>query len=505
MSEFKPTDEQAEAIDRAKWGETFVIDAVAGSGKTRTARAMCEEIDGRVLYLVYNSAAAKDAKEVFPSNVKVSTTSALAWGKYPEYRDRMVPGAARVRARDTAEIAGMTKPVKLGRLDLSPVTVASMALETIRKFCYSAERKIIHKHVPALAVGLNALQEDLLRDIVVKWAETIWKQARDVNSKHMFTFDYAFKMMVLSPPDYGYDTVIIDEAQDSNHATLHLMRAQLGSNQIVIGDPAQQLYEWRGASNIMSEFEGERIPLSKSFRFGTRIAEEAEKWLEHTKTGIHIEGNPAMDSRVVTTRLDETDAILCRNNATVMARAIEELDHGKKVAIVGGVSALRNLAFAARDLMNGKRTTYPELSVFADWGELMAFTEEPAGKDLKPMVQLVNQYKVNGILDACSLIVDETSEEANFNHRAFDPPDIVISTSHRAKGREWANVEVADDYTEPDDVEDPWGGATEPGPIPASDAMLHYVTVTRARENLNRGGLAWIDRHQVVDRMAKTS
>lgn len=508
MSEFKPTDQQMHAIDTAKWGEDFVVDAVAGSGKTRTARAICEVLDSRILYLVYNSAAAKDARAAFPSSVKVSTTSALAWGKYPEYRDRMVPGPnyVRVRAKDTAELVGLKHPVKLGNLDLSPVVVASMALETIKKFCYSADGRILPAHVPPiLAHGMGELQEDLLRDEVVKWARKIWKQSIEVGSRHLFTFDYAFKLMVLSPPDYGYDTVIIDEAQDSNKATLHLLKAQLNSQIIVIGDPAQQLYSWRGASDIMGEFDGERLPLSKSFRFGTRVAEEAEKWLAHTGTGIHIEGNPAMDSRVVNTPLDRTDAILCRNNATVMGRAIERLDYGDKVAIVGGTDALRKLAFAARDLMAGKRTSYQELSVFSDWAELMAFTEEPAGKDLKALVQLVNQYKVGGILDACNMLVPETPEEASHARRKFTAPDVVISTSHRAKGREWNNVEIANDYEEPDDVEDPMGGLPEPGPINRHDAMLHYVTVTRARENLNRGGLAWIDRHQPVDKLAKTS
>lgn len=505
MNDIKFTDEQIYAKDCAASGETFVVDACAGSGKTTTAREMCKVIDGRILYLVYNSSASADAKKSFPRGVKVSTTSALAWARYPEYQDRMRPGSKRVRAKDTAALVGLTNPIQLGpSVVISPVTIASLALETIQKFCYSADTKITEKHAPPPPAGLEVLQEDLIRSEVAAWARKIWTDAIKVGSQHRFTFDYAFKLMVMSPPDLGYDTVIIDEAQDSNWATLHLLKAQINSQIITIGDPAQQLYAWRGASDIMGEFGGNRLPLSKSFRFGVAIAEEADKWLEHTQTHIRVTGNENMQSTVVNRPLEATDAVLCRNNATVMERAIEALDEGKKVAIVGGTQSLRNLAFAASDLMSGKRTSHPELSAFADWGELMSFTEEPGGGDLKALVQLINTYKVSGILDACNRLVPETPQEAKFQRRTFQTPDLVVSTAHKSKGREWMNVEIGSDFKEPEDVEDPEGiNDPEPGPISRHDAMLHYVTVTRARQNLNRGGLAWVDRHKPVDKLGK--
>lgn len=507
MSDFKLTDEQQYAKECAANGETFVMDAVAGSGKTSTAREMCKVLEGRGLYLVYNSSAAADAKKSFPRDVKVSTTSALAWNRYPEYQDRMRPGSPRVRAKDTAALVGLTQPIQLGgSIVINPISVASMALETIQKFCYSADTRISEKHTPPAPAGLEMLQEDLIRSEVAVWARKIWADAIKVDSKHRFTFDYAFKLMVMSPPDLGYDTVIIDEAQDSNWATLHLLKAQVNSQLIAVGDPAQQLYSWRGASDIMGEFGGKRLPLSKSFRFGERIAEEANKWLEHTQTPIRVTGNEQMDSIVTDRPLQRVDAVLCRSNAAVMERAIEEMESGKKVAIVGGTQALVTLARAAGDLMEGKKTSHPELSAFSDWGDLMAFTQEPGGGDLKALVQLINTHKVSGILKACNSLVAETPQEAKYQRRTFVSPDAVISTAHKSKGREWMNVEVGDDFKEPEDVEDPLGiSRPEPGPIGRHDAMLHYVTVTRARRQLNRGSLAWIDRRKPVDKLKKAA
>jgi hypothetical protein len=504
MSNFAPTAEQEYARECAASGETFVVDAVAGSGKTTTAREMCKAIDGRALYLVYNTAAANDARSSFPKSVKISTTSALAWHHFPEYQERMRPGSKRVRAKDTAALAGITEPIALGgSMMIGPTTIAMLALDTINKFCYSADSRIKERHTPPAPAGLEPLQGDVFRSEVAAWAWKIWMQAIRVDSQHHFTYDYAFKLMSMSPPNLGYDTVIIDEAQDSNMAVMNFLRAQIDSQLIAVGDPAQQIYAWRGASDIMGEFGGKRLSLSKSFRFGEEIAEEANKWLAHTQTGIHVRGNENMSSVVTDKPEGRPDAILCRTNAGAMSNAILALDEGLRVSIVGGTQALRSLAFAARDLMSGKRTSHPELSAFADWGELMAFTEEPGGGDLKALVQLVNTYKVNGILNACDRLSPDTEQEARYRRTPYEKPDLTISTAHKSKGREWGHVMVADDFKEPEDVKDPITGEASPGPISRHEAMLYYVTCTRGRNKLNRGGLDWVDRHEVVDKIGR--
>ena len=67
---------------------------------------------------------------------------------------------------------------------------------------------------------------------------------------------------------------------------------------------------------------------------------------------------------------------------------------------------------------------------------------------------------------------------------------VVVSTLHKCKGLEWAKVRIADDFRQP---RDPKTGALLP--IPKDLAMLGYVAVTRAREVLDTGGLAWVHGH----------
>lgn len=488
MGDFTPTAEQQAAVDLARSGKTFVVDACAGSGKTSTAKSMCDVLGGRVLYLVFNTAAKNEALKKFPKSVQVRTTMSLAWRAYADnYADRMSPQAPRVPARETAKLAGISHPVELGEdILIPPVMLARMATETIDRFCFSADEAITDKHVPgtSMPVNLEQIQADHLRSEVAVAARKIWRQALSPTSKHRFTMSYAFKLLVSSAPQLGFDTIILDEAQDSNPATEMLVKTQNCQN-IVVGDPGQQIYGWRGAVDIMSNFDGPRLPLSKSFRFGPAIAEEAEKWLEHTGTGIHITGNEKLFSRVGIGQLYSPKAVLCRTNGGVMKECLDFLDDGKRVAVAGGVQALKSLAYAAGDLKKGKQPSHPELAAFTTWDELVEYTEEPGGGDLKVFVQLINQYGVPGILDACNALVDERRGR----------PDVVVSTAHKAKGLEWESVRIAEDFKEPKEEEDHRTGEMVPGKIGTSEAMLHYVAITRAQQHLDRDGLAWIDKY----------
>jgi hypothetical protein len=484
---FQPTDEQAEAIRVAASGATFILDAPAGSGKSSSCRGMCEQINGRVLYLVYNRAARDDAAKTFPRSTTVKTTSQLAWAAFPEYHDRMRPGeASRVPSWETARMAGI-KPVEIGAgMILQPGTIAAMAAETIDRFCYTADSTITTSHVPSLPVGFSRAQEEYLKEVVTGWARKIWTQTLSPSSSHRFTMDYAFKLLVMSEPQLGFDTVIVDEAQDSNGATEKLVKDQY-AQQILVGDPAQAIYGWRGASDIMGRFDGPRLQLTQSFRFGPAVANEAAKWLAHTETGITIKGLKSLDSSVSDEILERPAAVLCRTNAGVITESMEHLTQGLRVAVVGGTKALTDLAFAAADLMAGRPCRHPELIAFKTWKELMTFSNEPGGGDLKALVNLINIYGVGDIIDACKRLVPERNGNA----------DVIVSTGHKSKGREFESVQVGQDFEscEPKPFENPLTGELEPGVISRHDAMLHYVVVTRAQRNLARGGLSWIDKY----------
>ncbi|MGW1273381.1 3'-5' exonuclease, partial [Streptomyces sp. NPDC002491] len=163
---------------------------------------------------------------------------------------------------------------------------------------------------------------------------------------------------------------------------------------------------------------------------------------------------------------------------------------GSRVALARGGHTLASLALAARDLKEGRRTSHPELVLFASWGEVQDYaTYDPAGGDLQPFVDLVDTHGPDAILAA----VDELTDE--------DHADVTVSTAHKAKGREWATVRIGDDFPPPKDTDQHDAeGRPIPEPVNDTDARLAYVAVTRARCRLDLGGLSWIDTHPAASR-----
>jgi ATP-dependent exoDNAse (exonuclease V) beta subunit len=251
----------------------------------------------------------------------------------------------------------------------------------------------------------------------------------------------------------------------------------------MVGDSAQAIYHWRGAKDVMTGFDGTQLALSQSFRFGPSLADEANRWLAIADAPIRLTGTPAVPTQLGL--LDQPDVVLCRTNVGAMAQTMNALAAGRRVALVGGGGSLRALAEAARDLTNGRRTSHPELFLFPSWGELQDYAaHDPAGRDLQPLVDLVDRHGTDAILAALGQLVFEQQAE------------VTISTAHKAKGREWPHVRIADDFTPPKDSDrqDATGRAV-PGPIDDGEARLAYVAVTRTRHHLDMGGLSWIWDH----------
>lgn len=78
-------------------------------------------------------------------------------------------------------------------------------------------------------------------------------------------------------------------------------------------------------------------------------------------------------------------------------------------------------------------------------------------------------------------------------HLAPEPhAQVTVSTAHKAKGREWPRVLIADDFARSDDEQDT---PRPPDPVDDAEARLAYVAVTRTRRRLDLGGLSWIHDH----------
>src|SRR4051812_20126422 len=71
--DFAPTGEQQAALDLFATGESMVIEAKAGTGKTSTLKLLGASTPKRGQYIAFNKAIVEEASAKFPANVACNT------------------------------------------------------------------------------------------------------------------------------------------------------------------------------------------------------------------------------------------------------------------------------------------------------------------------------------------------------------------------------------------------------------------------------------------------
>ncbi|MFG3308743.1 UvrD-helicase domain-containing protein [Streptomyces wuyuanensis] len=482
---FSPTDEQAAALEAFRSGGHLAIQAGAGTGKTSTLSFLTEQMPlRRGRYLAFNRAIALHAAARFPSAVQCKTAHSLAYAALGHrFRGRL--NAPRRPGWRIGQDLGLNAPASIGRAGLMPATLSNATLRTVTRFCQSADMQLAQHHVPRLR-GLDDEEHAELTDLILPYAAKAWADLQDpYGGAVRFEHDHYLKMWALTEPVLHGDFLLLDEAQDTNPVLEQIVLAQQERTQIVmVGDSAQAIYGWRGARDVMARFTGHHLTLTRSFRFGPALATEANRWLTLSNASIRLTGTPDIRT-TIGSRAGHSDAVLCRTNIGAMTEVLALIAAGIATALVGGGDSLRALAWAARNLIQGSRAQHPELVLFTTWTALRDYAEhDPAGSDLQPFANLVDEHGPEAILRAVDRLVSE------------DAADVTVSTAHKAKGREWARVRIAPDFTPPADTDEVDAqGRPVPQSVDEAEARLAYVAVTRARQHLDPIGLAWISQH----------
>jgi superfamily I DNA/RNA helicase len=480
-----PTDEQTAAADAFHAGHHLALQAGAGTGKTTTLALLAHSTKRRGRYLAYNRAIAQDARTRFPGTVQCKTAHALAYAAVGHRYTRRL-NAPRRPAWQTGQALGLTKYLRIGEREVTQKALSNATLRTVTRFCHTADEAITCHHVPRLR-GLedNDLHAQLAAHIV-PYARKAWADLQHPDDGAVrFEHDHYLKIWALTRPRIQADFLLLDEAQDTTPVVEQIFLAQREHAQLVmVGDSAQAIYHWRGAKDVMTGFNGIQLALSQSFRFGPALAHEANRWLHLAEAPIRLTGTPAVPTELGP--VTQPDAVLCRTNVGAMAQVMTLMAAGYSVALAGGGDSLQALALAARDLKEGRRTHHPELVLFPCWGDLQDYAaHDPAGRDLQPLVNLVDTHGTDAILTAVA-------------HLAPEPhAHVTVSTAHKAKGREWARVLIAADFARPNDstADERTGATRPPDPIDDAEARLAYVAVTRTRQCLDLGGLSWVHDH----------
>lgn len=473
---FEPTEEQQQAREVFAAGHDLALVAGAGTGKTSTLALMAASTRRRGLYMAFNRATAKDSAGRFPRNVECRTAHSLAFrATGRDYRDRL-SSSARIPAMQTARLLGITRDMAVDSSRITQAHQARLVMGMIRRFCYSNATEPMARHMEPVN-GLAPLAADYVARVLLRYAVRAWDDICSPAGRLRFEHDHYLKMWALTRPVLAADFVLLDEAQDTNPVLEEIFLNQ-DAQRVCVGDPAQQIYAWRSARDVMTGFPAEHLELTRSFRFGSRIAEVANRWLRHAESDMRLTGSGTAASQVGVTAM--ADAVLCRGNADVIKEIMAFLDAGVPVALTGGGDALNKIAEAAQQLKTGHRTSHPELFLFASWGEVQEYVEnDDAAQDLRSLVRLVDAYGPETIIEAVRRLSAEERAQ------------VTVSTAHKAKGREWDSVRIGPGFGPP-----PVDDDGRQRPLYPEEARLIYVAVTRARRMLDPEGIAWADDYE---------
>lgn len=466
-SKFKPTDEQKVALDAFLAGSSLKINAFAGTGKTSTLQLLSNATGAKGQYIAFNRNIVGDAKEKFADTVDCSTSHSLAFRAAPAgYKADIGKMTNRCTAKLLVEAFDLKRRRFGDKYTVNADSQGYLYIETIRRYAQSADDEIGSQHVPTIG-ALRVAPDEVLAEVTqfaLDGARKVWARMLSERDPLPLGHDGYLKLWGLSRPIIAADYIMLDEAQDTNPVVLDVLerqRAQL----VYVGDKYQQIYEWRGAVNAMESIETDASTyLTTSFRFGDAVADLATKMLVRLGEKRPVRGNAAIRSRIGG---GTPNAILARTNATTITAVIEALDAGKRPHLVGDRSELMDMLRGVQLLKEGEPTSCPAFFGFKNWTEVVELARTDEGAHLVTFVNLVETRGEKQLMWALNRTVEA------------DGADLVISTAHKSKGREWQNVRLMDDF-----LRSSPSGESKAGPDP-SELRLLYVALTRAKEQLD--------------------
>jgi DNA helicase-2/ATP-dependent DNA helicase PcrA len=295
-----------------------------------------------------------------------------------------------------------------------------------------------------------------------------------------------------------YDFVLVDEAQDMSELDRRLINKlvkPITGRRIIVGDPRQAIYSWRGADiDSFEKFASEpntlRLPLSISYRCPRAVVAEAqtiypeiEPW-EHAEEGlVEHEGQLEM--------IQEGDLVLCRNNRPLFEVLLYLIDKGVKAYILG-----KDLEVGLLNMLkhlNGDEKCADILDEFvgSTLEKLSDSLKEKGIKSPDKHPKYTAAEEKLSIIAVCFRKFNYVWEVEEFLSDIFEDEDqdgaffprvgAKLSTIHKAKGMESDRVFVVDHFDAKPLIPSQYA-VTEQQLI--SEENLRFVSRTRAKKEM---------------------
>ena len=456
MTEHTWSPQQQAFIDWAVTGRgSCVLEAVAGAGKTTTLLAAAEQMPGTVAIMAYNKKIADEIKGKLAKRgvdwkkAEAGTVHSFGFRAYrkahPQVRvdehkvrdilDRLVPPAHALAGwrGEAAKLVGLAKQMALGIVGRADDYAAWMKM---------AEHFDVFDD-----------DDDYVKPPVREVIELAQKALAESN-QDLATIDFddmVYLPLLLRLRFWQYDVVMVDEAQDTNAARRALVRAivKKGGRVVAVGDRHQAIYGFTGADAdsldlIAQDFNCVKLPLTTTYRCPKSVVAFSKQWVGHIEAA-----STAPDGKVSTSTMEDFlgrtefdgSAVLCRTTKPLVALAFTLIRRKVPCRIEG-----RDVGERLKKLIT--RWKVKALDALED--RLEAYLARETTKCLAKK-QETKLAEIEDVVETIRVIVDQCRKENK--HAVQDAADyvsamfgdnvggmLVLSTIHKAKGREWRRV-----------------------------------------------------------------
>jgi len=458
----------------ADTNDNLVIDAKAGSGKTSTLLDGLERLQGDSLFMAYNRSIAEELKAKagkrfglsILARTQISTVHSHGLGAFRSsgMKAKTLSGKLSFMLSDMVEnrvhqdddlrrnlgkIRNLTSMAKAFGFGLQSTVESFPAIDDEDEWLRLADHFDIEREL----VGNTTLDE------IIEWSIKLLR-ASNARTNSIDFDDMIYLPLLLNLNIPLYDNVLLDEAQDINATRRELAFRSIkpGGRLIAVGDPHQAIYGFTGAdvaslSKITARAAARVLPLSICWRCDAEIIRSAQEQVP----GIQARPN-APEGQVLSIDFESADflslpqpgdAILCRLNKPNVACCLGLLRRGVRAKIEGRDIGQRLEEHAKKAEPLYASTPLPDLLLALDDYQQREIGRLVSRNKPESAIALLEDE-----IDATRLIIERaieaTGTDASWHHFVglladlfgddISKSSVVLSSVHKAKGREWSRV-----------------------------------------------------------------
>ena len=452
--------------DIAQKTDHTVVIARAGSGKTSTIVEGFKYIPKgkKTLMVAFNKAIADELRQRAPSYVDTMTLHSLGFRAIKQSfgNDVML---------ENDKCTEIVKTLIGDNYDLWELNQSICKCVSLCKgFLFDTSAKIADI-IDQFGLEIFDLTREQYIAHVIKALSLCKSNKKVIDFDDMIWFPFVYRLNVGK-----YDVVFVDEAQDLNAAQIAMVLSavKIGGRVIAVGDPAQSIYQFRGADsaaipNFIAKLGAKTLPLSVSYRCPKSVVRLAQEVVSDIQAQASApEGSVEyVLSEELLKLVKPGDFVLSRTNAPLIKYCLKLLKTSVPANIQGRDIGSNLLYFI-------KKSKAKTINAFIEYvNEWKAIESKRLLSEKKDIT--VAMDKAECLLNLCEgtlTIKDLKQTIDNLFSDVNDSAKVVFSTTHKAKGLERDRVFVLSNTYR-------YGPGVE-----GEEANLWYVAITRAKKSL---------------------